>query len=179
LKLKSLLLVTLLVVGCSAAFGQSLGFEAYDGVTQFCDYEVLSVSAPFAAGVHNLTTVCGFPYDGSMVGFKGSIPASTGQPLTGGMYALADNTFDAEYAYFTGLQINWVTKLVPSTKGQIKNGKFGWAFYYNAGGPGSSYLGNFGFLTSTLGGAARHGGEKPKTSFGAAAAKAKVSRIKR
>src|SRR5262249_18060484 len=83
-KLSRLAVLALLVLGCSVAFGQnfSFGFLSYDGSIQYCDYETLTVSAPYAAGTHVLTS-CGLPLNGVMVGFKTFIPLSTGQPVVG------------------------------------------------------------------------------------------------
>jgi hypothetical protein len=172
LKLKSLAVITLLVLGCSAAFGQSfsLGFLSYDPTIQFCDYEVVTVAKPFAAGTHNLTTVCGLANDGVQVGFTGSIPASAGQPLSGAVIELADNTFDAQYSAFSGCQINWVTK----DKASTTLFKYGWSFYFGCAG-GEDYLGNFGYLSSTLGAAVKNNGAK-HTSVHTAFASAKHKR---
>ena len=169
MKLTGLAVITLLVLACSPAFAASgsfsLGFLSYDASTQYCDYEVLSFSDPFIAGTHNLTTVCGFPYDGAMVGLKSSIPTTTGLPVTGAGYGLADNTFDAQSLAWTGCQIEWFTKAKAATAGQIKNFKYtnGWEYMYTCGG-GGDYFGNYGFLTSALG--ARVNVGAPKTSFG-------------
>ncbi|MFZ1132811.1 MAG: hypothetical protein WBV31_05175 [Terriglobales bacterium] len=162
MKLKSLAVITLLVLGCSAAFGQSysFGFLSYDGSTQYCDYESLLVSAPYAAGAHVLKS-CGLPLDAVMVGLKTSIPYSTQQPVVGTVYALADSTFDAQYIGVSGEQIDWVTKLKAASG---NHPKWGWSFYFTFGG-GSDYLGNYGYLTTTLGDKV-HGGTT--TSFGAA-----------
>ena len=162
-KLSRFVVLALLVLGCSAAFAQnySFGFLSYDQSIQYCDYETLTVSAPYAAGTHVLTS-CGLPLNGVMVGLKTNIPLSTGQPVTGAVYALADTTFDAQYIGVSGLGMDWVTKLVPMSG---RNPKFGWSFYFTFGG-GSDYLGNWGFLTPM--GAKSTGN---KTSFGAALAK--------
>ena len=169
MKLKSLVVITLLVLGCSAAFGQnySFGFLSYDGSTQYCDYEVLTVSAPYAAGVHNLTSSCGFPLNAVMVGLETSaLKATSGQPVYGNVYALADSTFDAQYIGVSGEQLDWVTKLKASTPAQIKaGGPFGWSFYFTFGG-GSDYLGNWGFLTTQLGATPSGSGSSRHTSFG-------------
>ena len=133
MKLKSLAVITLLVLGCSAAFGQSfsLGFLGWNG-TQYCDYEVVNVSAPYAAGTHNLTFVCGLPVDAVMVGFQAAIPSKSGALITGYVLEMADNTFDASYQAYTGCQIDWVTK----TKASVYLYHYGWAFYYScSGGP--------------------------------------------
>jgi hypothetical protein len=160
-KLTRLVVLALMVLGCSTAFAQSysFGFLSYDQSVQYCDYETLSVSAPYAAGTHVLTS-CGLPLDGVMVGLKTFIPLSTGQPVTGNVYALADSVFDASYIGVSGLQADWVTKLVPMKK---FNPTFGWSFYFTFGG-GTDYLGNWGYLTAM-------GASKPtgtKTSFGSA-----------
>src|ERR1035438_10871196 len=97
-RLTGLVVMSLFVLGCSSAFGQGgivLGFLANDGVSQYCDYEAfLNSPVPYAAGVHFLKA-CDIPYDGTLIGFKGNIPASTGLPVTGGgIYLLADNSLD-------------------------------------------------------------------------------------
>jgi hypothetical protein len=164
LKLKSLAVITLLVLGCSAAFGQSfsLGFLGYNGV-QYCDYEVVNVSAPYAGGTHNLTTVCGLPVDGVMVGFNQYIQPISGAAVVGNVVNMADNTFDAEYQSYTGCQIDWITKNKPSRL----LFHYGWAIYYSCSG-GTDYLLNWGYLTTQLGATAQGGAKKP--SFGTAAA---------
>jgi hypothetical protein len=182
LKLTCLAVITLLVLSCSSAFAASgsfsLGFLSYDESTQFCDYETVAFSDPFTAGVHNLTAVCGLPYDAAMIGFKATIPATTGQPVVGPVYTLADQVFDAEFVAYSGLQAVWVTKTKAATKGQLKKGApFGWSFYFDAGGNGTDYLGNFGFLTTTLG--AKQNGSVAKTSFGAASKNAKGKQLVR
>jgi hypothetical protein len=168
LKLKSLAVVTLLVLACSSAFAGtfSLGFESYDGSTQYCDYEVINVTSPYAAGTHNLTTGCGLLADGAMVGFATTIPRPTTAPVNGAVLALADNTFDAEYQFYTGCQEEWVTKRKAASN-------WGWSYYFTCGG-GGDYLGNWGYLTTTLGSPTS---ATKKTSFGSAAqAKAKIAK---
>jgi hypothetical protein len=157
LKLKSLAVITLLVLGCSAAFGQSfsLGFLGFNGV-QYCDYESINLSAPYAAGTHNLTTVCGLPVDAVMVGFQATIPSKSGALITGNVLELADNTFDAAYQAYTGCQIDWVTKTKPS----VFLFHYGWAIYFTCGG-GSDYLLNWGYLTTQLGATAQGGAKTP------------------
>jgi hypothetical protein len=164
-KLTRLAVIALIVFGCTAAFGQtfSLGFQSYDHSVQYCDYETITEFLPFAAGTHVLTTGCGYPYDGQMVGLKASIPASTGLPVVGAGLALADNVIDAESLAFTGLNIEWFTKTKASSK------KFGWEFFLTFGG-GSDYLGNYGYLTTHLGPA--------KTGQGASVKKASFSASK-
>lgn len=174
MKLKSLVVITLLVLGCSAAFGQtySFGFLSYDPIIQFCDYEVINVTAPFAGGTHNLTTVCGGPIDGVQVGFAATIPPSASAPVTGPVLELADNTFDAQGEYFSGCQINWVTK----TKSNIKQlFHYGWSFYFSCS-PGNDYLGNYGYLTSALPTPDLKTGAM-KSTFGATVANVKAAKV--
>ena len=179
MKIKTLLVVALFVLGCTAAFGQtfSLGFESYDQSIQYCDYETITEFAPFAAGTHVLTTGCGYPYDGAMVGLKASVPLATALPVTGGGLALADNVIDASSLTFTGLEVMWFTKTHASTKNQINNGKFGWQFFLTFGG-GSDYLGNFGFLTTHLG-PAKTNGATQKSSIHVAQSKYTGKAVKR
>ena len=169
MKLKSLAVIALLVLGCSAVFGQSysFGFLSYDKSTQYCDYEVFSVFAPYAWGTHNLTTGCGLEVDGAMVGFKNAIPTYAAVPVSGAIVELADNTFDAETLLYTGCQIDWETK----TK-TYKQVQYGWEFFFNCGGI-SDYLGNYGYLTTELGAGGSNNANATKTSFGAARANAK------
>jgi len=178
-KIKTLLVVALFLLGCTAAFGQtfSLGFESYDQSIQYCDYETITEFLPFAAGTHVLTTGCGYPYDGAMVGLKAAINPSTALPVTGKGLALADNVIDASALTFTGLEVMWFTRTKPSSKFQINNGKFGWQFFLTFGG-GSDYLGNWGFLTTQLG-PAKANGATAKSSFHVAQAKYAGKAVKR
>ena len=170
LKMKAVLIVAVLALGCSAASAQfNFGFLSYTKATQYCDYESFATSAPFAGGIHVLTT-CGLPYDAPTVGFKGSIPKPTGQPVFGAVYFLADGVFDAEFVAYSGLQAIWVTRTVASSK------KFGWSFYYNFIDTYGEYLGNYGYLDTTLG-PAKHGlAGTSKTSFKGAKGLAKGSK---
>lgn len=173
MKLTSLAVITLLVLGCSSAFAASgsfsLGFLSYTGGLQYCDYEVVSYNDPFAAGTHNLTTVCGFPVDGVMVGLKASIPAIDAGlvPVTGALYSLADNTIDAQDEAYTGCQLDWATGKKAMAK---HNPKWGWEYFISCAG-GSDYVGNFGYLTTALGARTNNGVQK--TSFGKAQGNAK------
>jgi len=156
MKPRSLAIVTLLLLVCSAAFGQktySLGFLSYDQKTQYCDYEVLTVNPPNAGGVHNIQNSCEF-YNGAMVGLQAKIATDSGAPVTGMVYIMADNSIDAQIdgGGYCGCVLLYVTKTTPATPTQLKaGGPFGWAFYFTLG-DGSDYLGNYGFLTRQLGG---------------------------
>jgi hypothetical protein len=158
---------TLFLLACSTAFGQiEVGFIANDGVTQYCDYEVLLLSpVPYASGIHVLRD-CGLPYDATLVGFKGNIAPSTGLPVTGGeIYLLADNIADTVCGCFTGEQAMLVTRTVPHPP---KTWRFGWEYFVNTYESFNEYLTDWGYLTNTLGtggpeGATRSG--EPQKSF--------------
>ena len=150
-RLTGLVVMSLFVLGCSSAFGQGgivLGFLANDGVSQYCDYEAfLNSPVPYAAGVHFLKA-CDIPYDGTLIGFKGNIPASTGLPVTGGeIYLLADNSIDADCDCYTGDQAMLVTRVnavIPRAP------KFGWEYFLNTYDAFNEYLGNYGYLTNNI-----------------------------
>jgi len=168
-RLKTLMTLALVVLVCSAAFGQktySLGFLSYDQKTLYCDYEVVTVTPPNALGVHNtVNNNCGVdPENGVMVGVQATIASNSGAPVTGPVVTLSDNEGDAFISggggFACGCTFLYVTKLKPATAGELKaGGPFGWAFYYTFGGTG--YLGNYGFLTKQLGGT-----DKTALSFG-------------
>lgn len=153
MKLTILALVTLLLLGYSSAFAQttySFGFLSYDQKTQYCDYEVLTVNPPYAAGTHEIAKPCHVGNNGLMVGVEANI--SAGPPITGTVYALADSSYDAYYYSANGYPFLWLTTLQAATPEQLETGgPFGWAFYYTIG-DGVEYLGNYGFLTTHLGG---------------------------
>ena len=160
MKLTSLAVITLLVLGCSSAFAASgsfsLGFLSYTGGLQYCDYEVMFFNDPFIAGIHNYTGVCGFEVDGAMAGLANIIPRTTGLPVTRAVYTVADNSFDAETLAYTGCQIDWVTRNHASKL------LYGWEFVFTCGG-GGDYLGNYGYLTTTLGAPTHNGPAKAST----------------
>ena len=163
MKLKGLAILVLCFLGSSSAFAQktpanpvSLGFLSYDETTQYCDYEVLTVTGPVATGVHNIQDQgCSVEdQNGVMTGVLTDIPASTGLPITGPVYVMADNTGDAFIGsgggFACGCAFLYITKLKPATKQELQSGgPFGWAFYYTFG--GESALGSYGFLTKQLG----------------------------
>ena len=158
LRLKSSAVTTLLVLGCSAAFGQnnySRGFRSYDKTTQYCDYEVLTVTPPLAAGIHNLKGCPGGSSgNGVMVGVAtADLESASRSPVTGKAYAFADNAVEVGYngGFACGCAVLYITKLKAATPAQIKAGVFGWELYYSLD-PGYEYLGTYGFLTKKLGG---------------------------
>jgi len=142
MKLKGLAAMTLLVLGCGAAFGQTYSF----GFGTACDFETFTVSGIYVAGTHNLTKYCGNPVDAVLVGFKGNIPATSGAAITGSVVMMADNVYDAFGEQFGGCQIELVSRTKASSK------KIGWVNYINCG-DGVEYIIDYGYLTTQLGAA--------------------------
>lgn len=161
MKLISLTIVAVLVLGCSTAFGQvtvKLGFLSHDQQTQYCDYEQLAVARNLVVtGVHFISasgsqTCFNEPgLNGTMAGIATSIPATSGLPVTGMVATFADNTYDQQQGYMgaCGCSEYYVSKLRPSSAQEIQDGVYGWALYTNFG--GTAALQNFGFLTKELG----------------------------
>ena len=160
MKLKSLLVITLLVLGCSAAFAQTytFGFENYNGTTLYCNYETFTLynSGYLAAGTDNLTAACGGATNAVMVGAKTTVPASAGLGQTGAGYGMGDSLFTAYY----GVNEQWfvVSKTKASTK---KQGWFGLAGYN-----GYVVSSNAGLLTTSI------PGKSGRASAGLSAGKA-------
>jgi hypothetical protein len=145
-KLKSLAVITLLVLGCASAFANSytFGFLSYTGGLQYCNYEQLQTidGIYLVQGLDVLTVGCGYPVDATADGAKGSAPAAAGLPVSGGGYWYADNLYDAACLCWSGAQWNVFTKTKASSK------KFGWIGFASY-----SYFifgDNYGFLTKTI-----------------------------
>jgi len=151
-KLKSFAILALIVLGCGAAYAQksySAGFLGYDGKTLYCDYEQLTITGQFAAGVHNLSK-CFTDNEGNgvMVGVAtANLGTSSGSPVTGSAYAFADNSVEVGYngGFACGCAVLYITKLQPNEQA------YGWELYYSFY-PGYEYLGTYGYLTKQLGG---------------------------
>jgi hypothetical protein len=155
LKLKSLAIVVLLVVGCSAAFGQSysFGFLSASGINEDCNYEAFTTGgrANFYMQGYDVLTACPYsPIAGAAInGFAINVPIAAFAPVHGAAYVYADQIFDAYAGYYTGEQWVVLTKTAP---GKLQFGKETWAGY--VGFFGYEFLGNYGFLTATIPGSA-------------------------
>jgi hypothetical protein len=159
LKLTSLAVITLLVLGCSAAFAQgsgTLGFTTSGGNFLYCNYEEFvygSTNNFYFTGLDNATP-CGTGFTSTILGSKSVISAADGSPvLSGPAYNYADAVY-SNYGY--GGQFQWyvITQIKPS---RLLH-HFGWAGYI--GEYGDSFLANYGYLSATLPGAV---GAKPST----------------
>ena len=151
MKLKSLAVITLLVLGCSAAFAQgsfTLGFTSPGDLFLYCNYEVAQFGGPsnfYFQGIDNLTGACFAATDATIEGVKVSINANDGAPVQGGpAYAYADNLIDAFGQYFTGEQWFVITQTKPSTRLR----KYGWVGYL--GFSGYEFLDNYGYLSASI-----------------------------
>ncbi len=150
MKLKSLAAITLLVLGCSAAFAQgsvTLGFASPGDLFLSCDYEQLQWGGDhnlYATG-KDILTAC----DGANNAYAtmACVKAPTGVggpvPVDSPAYACADNLIDAFGAYYTGEQWLLITQTKPSTR--IHH--WGWVGYL--GFYGYEFLDNYGYLTAS------------------------------
>jgi hypothetical protein len=160
LKLKTLAVITILVLGCSAAFAQgsaTLGFTDYTDSILYCNYEIFSWGGNanfYMQGQDNLancTTATGVPA-ATVEGVAVSVPKAAGAPVSGLAYAGADGLIDAIYGTYTGEQWFVITKTKPSIYLKV----YGWVGYlgYN----GYELFGNYGYLSASIPGG---GGNKP------------------
>lgn len=153
-------IIAVLILCCTAAFGQTtvkLGFLKHDQQTQYCDYVQITVlKNQVVTGTHftaaqGSTTCFNEDLNGTMAGLVTTFSASSGLPVTGTVATFADNTYDEQGGYMgaCGCSEYYVSKLRPSTAQEIQDGVFGWALYTNFGGVAT--LQNFGFTTKELG----------------------------
>ncbi len=156
MKLKSLVVITLIVLGCSSAFAGSFsfGFLNYTGALQYCNCEVFTTFGPdtfYLEGMDVLSACPGSANPFSTIeGFAITVPAaavgSAGflqKGITGKAFVYADNIYDAYYGSYTGAQSTVITKTVA---GPIKANKWDWDLML--GFSGSEMLQGYGFLTS-------------------------------
>jgi hypothetical protein len=151
-KLKSLAVIVVLVLGCSAAFAQgsySFGFLSSSGLREYCNYESFTVGgrANFYLQGYDVLSSCPYsPVSGAAInGFKINVPIAAFAPVHGPAYVYADQIYDAYYGGWTQEQWTVITKLAP---GVVQFGHADWAGY--VGFFGYEFLGNYGFITSTL-----------------------------
>jgi hypothetical protein len=146
-RLTGLVVITLFVLGCSAAFGQQpgnqFGYEDSSQIGLYCDYEDFSYGTALAAGIHVLQPTCGYP-DGTFIGVSVTFPGNIGSPVTGPVVALADNSIDGEFGGYFGYQLVYVTKTKAS------NAHFGWEIIFNDYDDYAAFLLNWGYLSKSL-----------------------------
>jgi hypothetical protein len=125
LKLKSLVVVTLLVLGCSFASAQTFGFASV-GSGLYCNYEQLvNNGGGVYSGVDNELSVCGLGY-ATIAGLNASTP-NLGLPAHGAgvvygdsVYALEGDPF-AMWTVYTKLKCNKF-----SAKKGVFTGAYSW-----------------------------------------------------
>jgi hypothetical protein len=146
LKLKSLLVITLLVIGCSFASAQTFGFLSAGGIGEYCNYEQLTnEGSDIYAGVDNLSP-CGAEINATVSGFGVSVPKTlaAGLPVTGKGVVYGDNIYDAFDIAYTGEQWSVFTALHASRA----IGHYGWIGVASFSG---FFAGdNYGYLSNTI-----------------------------
>lgn len=149
MKMKSLAVVTLLVLGCSLVSAQTFGFASAGGLYLFCDYEQIGGGADdIWSGTDNLS-VCNLKPNATLVGFGATIP-NKGQPAFGKGVVFADNIYDA-YSYgFTGIQEVLFTKLKCNKVDQFGHfkGEPGWMTV--SASSGFIFGDNYGYLSCSI-----------------------------
>ena len=160
MKLKSLAVITLLVLCCSSAFAQgsySFGFLNYTGGVQYCNYEIvqtggvnnfymsgMDVLDACASSANPFATLEGFAIKVTSLdlGSTGLQPGIIGP----GRFIYADAIMDAYAGAYTGEE--WITITATSVNSKNKAGRWNWDSFL--GFSGNEFLGNFGFLTDKL-----------------------------
>jgi hypothetical protein len=150
-KLKSLLVITLLVIGCSFASAQAgtFGFGTAGGDYLYCNYIQLSnYSGAVWQGVDNLSA-CGHSFNATVVGVSGKLAKAlnpfVAATVNGATYA--DNLYDA-YSYgLTGAQWD-VTENKACTNLGAKKAKIGWVGIASAS--GFVFGANYGTLACSI-----------------------------
>jgi hypothetical protein len=138
MKMKGVLVITLLVLGCSFASAQTFGFVSVGISTlNYCNYEVLHQLAPYDVWEgSDVLTPCGVSQNATIAGSSVKLSAKqnpVGFKLKGVAYA--DNIYDAFSEAYTGAQWFVITNLECSLK------EFGWIGFASASGVifGSNY----------------------------------------
>ncbi len=138
----SLLVITFLLLGCSAAFGEglvTLGLMDHGG-NQYCNYLNFSYGTSLASGI-NVQSYCPLP-DGTMIGV---VTNGTTAHLSGPIVMLADSGGDASCNCYQQTQFIWLTKTKASST------SFGWVLYWNDLDAFKAHLADWGYLTKHLG----------------------------
>ncbi len=119
---KSLLILTLVVLGCSFASAQTFGFLSAGKSVEYCNYEVLQQLSPYAIWQgDDILTPCGVSYNATIAGATTSL-SKVNNPLGFAIKGVgyADNIYDAFSEGYTGAQWYVLTNLKCSEK------KLGW-----------------------------------------------------
>ncbi len=129
MKMKSVVVIALLVLGCSVASAQTFGFASAGGSYLYCNYERLFQLAPYDLWQgDDILVLCGGLINATIVGAKAGITAS-GNPLGFSVkgVAYADDIYDAFSGTFTDAQWFVFTDLkCAKLKDGHYAGKYGW-----------------------------------------------------
>ena len=153
MKLKTLAVITLLVLGCSASYGMTFGFTSTTGGL-YCNYEVLSVyGGTIWQGVDNLTAACGAPVNATVAG-AGTAVTKPNNPVGFAVKGVGygDNIYDAFGESYTGAQW-YVLSGTAATSCTAKKPKYSWVGYASVSGTIFGY--NYGCLSATIPGGGR------------------------
>jgi hypothetical protein len=188
LTLKSLVVITLIVLYCSAAPAQSFsfGFLNYTGGQQYCNYEILTTGGAnnfYMTGMDVLNACADSAnsfatIEGTAVRVTSKDIESTGlQPgIAGpGRYIYADAIMDAYAGSYTGEQ--WMTITATSVNSKNEAGRWNWDSFL--GFSGYEFLGAFGFLTDKLPEKRSEAVKAAGTTFKASAAALKKDKASR
>ncbi len=164
MKIKTMLVITLLALGCSFASAQTFGFTSAGGSGLYCNYEQLfNQGFGIYAGIDNLSP-CGAPLNATIIGFRADTP-NQGAPVYGNGVVVGDNIYDAFSLGYTGAQWAVFSKL--KCNQHYKNGQFKgtWSWIGVAGFSGFWFGDNYGFLSCSIPGplAVSHGTTVGKT----------------
>jgi len=151
-RIKSLVVIALLVLGCSAAFAQTyaFGFLSLDAANEYCNYELFATGGPgnFYLTGYDVLDLCAGPAfpAAPIVGFGIRPTTAALAPVNGSnIYVYADALEDAYFGTYTGIQLISLTK---TNVTKIRFGNYSWAIYVGFG--PFSFLDNYGFLTDAL-----------------------------
>jgi hypothetical protein len=151
MKMKSLVVIALLVLGCSFASAQTFGFASAGGSYLYCNYEVLNHIAPTDLWQGNdILVLCGSKFNATIVGATADITAS-GNPYGFSVkgVAYADDIYDAFSESFTDTQwfVFTALKCAKLNNGHYA-GKYGWVGL--AAVSAEVFAGDYGYLSCQI-----------------------------
>ncbi len=147
MKLKTLAVITLLVLGCGFASAQIGTFSFWNtaGTLEYCNYFVITYNSGGVVAGYDDLTACGYAFNSPVIGFVATTPA-LGLPAHGKGVVLGDAVYDAEADAYTGEQWTvWQSAKVSKKKHGFFSGPYGWVGV--AGSYTGTYFGdNYGYL---------------------------------
>ncbi len=151
MNLKSLAVITLLVLGCSFASAQTFGFASVGGGL-YCNYEQFTSISGGALGGFDNVSACGSSVNATLSGFNAGLPL-LGQPTGGAGVVYGDSIYAAlsgdpfaQWTVFSKLHCNKQNRF-----GQYLGG-YGWV---GAAAFSGFYVGgNHGYLSCSIPGKA-------------------------